>query len=95
MELKSIIAFVYDFVYNIAGIFIVWIVLHYLAANLYSSFCAELSLLGIIKSIFVAQAPHCVAMRWVIYNGGNVINSMWLSIAVWFTTKVFNTLLVK
>jgi hypothetical protein len=49
--------------------------------------------LGFIKSIFVAQAPHCVAMRWLIYNGGNVINSMWAAVALWFSTKIFNNLL--
>ena len=79
--------------YDIAGVFILWITIHFVAANLYSRFCAEQSLLGFIKSIFIAQAPHCIAMRWIIYNGGNVINSMWISIAVWFTSKVFNKII--
>jgi hypothetical protein len=91
MDFKSIINNIYD----IAGIFILWIMLHYIASNLYPRFCAELSILGFIKSIFVTQAPHCVALRWVINNGSNVINSMWASIALWFTTKVFKNLIVK
>jgi hypothetical protein len=91
MDFKSIISNIYD----IAGIFILWIILHYVASNLYPRFCAELSILGFIKSIFVTQAPHCVALRWVINNGSNVINSMWASIALWFTTKVFKNLIVK
>ena len=91
MDFKSIINNIYD----IAGIFILWIILHYVASNLYPRFCAELSILGFIKSIFVTQAPHCVALRWVINNGSNVINSMWASIALWFTTKVFKNLIVK
>jgi hypothetical protein len=91
MDFKSIINNIYD----IAGIFILWIMLHYVASNLYPRFCAELSILGFIKSIFVTQAPHCVALRWVINNGSNVINSMWASIALWFTTKVFKNLIVK
>ena len=91
MDYKSIINNIYD----IAGIFILWIMLHYVASNLYPRFCAELSILGFIKSIFVTQAPHCVALRWVINNGSNVINSMWVSIALWFTTKVFKNLIVK
>jgi hypothetical protein len=91
MDYKSIINNIYD----IAGIFILWIILHYAASNLYPQFCAELSILGFIKSIFVTQAPHCVALRWVINNGSNVINSMWASIALWFTTKVFKNLIVK
>jgi len=91
MDFKSIINNIYD----IAGIFILWIILHYAASNLYPRFCADLSIVGFIKSIFIAQSPHCVALRWVIYNGGNVINSMWVSIALWFTTKVFSNLIVK
>lgn len=79
---------VIDFIYEVAGIFILWIIIHFIAANLYARFCAEPSIFGIIKSIFVAQAPHCTAMRWIIYNGGIIINSMWVSIAVWFTTKL-------
>ena len=79
--------------YDIAGFFILWITIHFCAANLYYRFCAEPTFIGYVKSIFVAQAPHCIAMRWVIYNGGNIINSMWLSIAVWLTTKVFNKII--
>jgi hypothetical protein len=81
-------------IYDIAGIFILWIIIHYCASNLYANYCAELSISGFIKSAFIAQEPHCVAMRWIIYNGGNMINSMWISIAVWVTTKVFNNLIV-
>jgi hypothetical protein len=81
------------FFYDIAGFFILWITIHFCAANLYYRFCAEPTFIGYIKSIFVAQTPHCIAMRWVIYNGGNIINSMWLSIALWLTTKVCNKII--
>ena len=85
--------FTFQFLYDVSGVFIIWIVIHYLAANLYSLLCAELTMIGFMKSIFVAQEPHCIAMRWIIYNGGNMINSMWLSIAAWFTTKVFKNII--
>ena len=84
---------IFSFIYEVAGIFIFWIVIHFMAANLYHRFCADLSIIGFIKSIFIAQAPHCIAMRWVIYNGGNMINSMWVSLAMWFTTKIFANLM--
>lgn len=92
-NIYSKVKFILRLFYDIAGFFILWVTLHFIAANLYSRFCAEQSLFGYIKSIFIAQVPHCVAMRWIIYNGGNVINSMWLSIAVWFTTKIFNKII--
>ena len=90
MDIRNIANYVYD----VAGIFVLWIVIHYAAANLYPVFCAETSVVGFIKSIFVAPAPHCVALRWVIYNGGNVINSMWSSIALWFTSKLLRDFFV-
>jgi hypothetical protein len=82
-------------IFNIGGVFIIWILLHFTAANLYARFCAELSLIGFIKSIFVAEAPHCIAMRWVIYNGGATIHTMWISIGVWFTGKIFQKMISR
>ena len=91
MDFKSIVKNILD----VAGIFIIWIIIHYTAAKFYPTFCAESGVFGFIKSIFVAQAPHCIAMRWIIYNGGIVINSMWLAISIWISSKLFNKLLVK
>jgi hypothetical protein len=85
MNIKSIL----NTIYEVAGIFILWIIIHYSASNLYPKFCAELSMVGFVKSILVAQSPHCIALRWIIYNGGLAINSMWVSIALWITTKIF------
>ena len=81
-----------SYVFDITGVFILWIVLHFIAANLYPMFCAELSIFGFVKSIFVAQTPHCIALRWVIYNGGNSINSMWISLGLWITAKIFKNI---
>ena len=76
---------------EISGIYVLWITIHYICANLYPQFCAELSLFGFIKSIFVAESPHCVAMRWVIYHGGNIIHGMWTSIGIWITGKILTS----
>lgn len=73
---------------EITGIYILWIGIHYICANLYPQFCAELGFIGFIKSIFVAESPHCIAMRWVIYNGGNIIHGMWTSIGIWISGKI-------
>lgn len=91
MNFKSI----FNTIYEVAGIFILWISIHYIASNLYPKFCAELTILGFIKSIFVAQAPHCIALRWIIYNGGLAINSMWISIGMWVTTKMLKKIVTE
>jgi hypothetical protein len=43
-----------------------------------------MSFLGFLLSPFMALSPHCQAFRWVIYNGGNIINMMWLLLGNWF-----------
>jgi hypothetical protein len=91
MNIKQLFITVYEF----TGVFVLWICLHYIAANVYPNYCAENSVIGFIKSIFVAQAPHCIAMRWIIYNGGIAINSMWITIALWFSSKMLRNVVVS
>ena len=81
-------------VYEVTGVFVLWICLHYIAANIYPYYCAETGVTGFIKSVFVAQAPHCIALRWVIYHGGIAINSMWITIAIWFSSKLLRKVIV-
>lgn len=77
-----------DFIMNICGIYLCWILMHFAAANLYPMYCAELSFWGLIKSAFVAPAPHCQAMRWIITNGGSVITQMWIVFGTWLCGKI-------
>jgi len=84
-----------DWCFNIAGVFVLWLFLHYISANLYAHYCAELSFIGFFKSIFIAEAPHCVALRWLIYKGGSVIHTMWASIGLWITGKIFTGLMTN
>ena len=77
-------------IYELCGIHILWTLLHYIASNLYPMFCAELGIIGFIKSIFITQTPYCIALRWLIYNGGNAINHMWTSIAIWVAAKIIS-----
>jgi len=81
-------------VYEVTGVFVLWICLHYISANIYPYYCAETGFTGFIKSVFVAQAPHCIALRWVIYHGGIAINSMWITIAIWFSSKLLRKAIV-
>lgn len=84
-----------NFILNVAGIYILWIIMHYISANLYPEFCCEKTIWGFLKSAFVAEAPHCVALRWVINNGGNVIHNMWITLGIWFSSKFLINILNK
>jgi len=75
---------------EVGGIYLFWIVLHFAAANMYVEFCTHLSFTGFLQSPFLATAPHCVAMRWVISTGGNVITQMWCVFGTWLVGRTFS-----
>jgi hypothetical protein len=76
------------FAVDLVGIYLLWIVLHYVASHLYGQWCVPLTVMGFILSPFLAPAPHCQALRWIINTGGNNINAMWVILGTWFARKV-------
>ena len=68
---------------SVFGLYISWIVLHYVAAHLYVRLCVQATIMGFILSPFLVPSPHCQALRWAIYNGGNSIIAMWAFIGIW------------
>ena len=70
-------------IYSIFGYYLMWITLHYLAVHLYPIYCAPLTITGFILSPFMVSAPHCVAMRWLVTQGANVIITMWVAIGAY------------
>lgn len=71
---------------SLYGIYLIWILLHYVASHLYIKFCVPVSFMGLIVSPFLTTTPHCQCLRWIVYNGGNIINHMWVIIGSWLST---------
>jgi len=69
--------------YSFVGYYIMWIVLQYTAAHLYPMYCMPISISGFLLSPFMVSAPHCVAMRWMITEGSNIIITMWVTIGAY------------
>lgn len=63
---------------RIAALYLLWIVLHYASAHVYTELCVPPTIKGFMLSPFMTASPHCVAMRWLVMNGANSINAMWL-----------------
>ena len=82
----KICVFVIDFV----SVYLIWIFIHIISANMYVYFCADLSVYGVISSIFITQSPHCRALRYAIDTGVGIINSMWATVGVWLTNSIIN-----
>ena len=65
------------------GLYGIWIILHYASAHLYVYWCVPATLVGFLSAPFLVPAPHCQALRWAIYNGGNSIMAMWFIMGAW------------
>jgi hypothetical protein len=77
-EIYHITAFIFATLYSILGYYLMWILLHYCAAHLYPSYCVPFTMSGLLLSPFMSSAPHCIALRWLITEGSNVIVTMWV-----------------
>jgi hypothetical protein len=74
---------------QLSKIYLMWILLHYFASHLYVKLCTPSNLWGFFMTPFLTSTPYCQGLRWVIYNGANMINHMWIILATWLCTNVF------
>jgi hypothetical protein len=82
-RILSILWWFFTCIYSMFGYYLIWVTLHYLAVHLYPTYCAPLTMVGFILSPFMVSAPHCMAMRWLINEGSNVIVTMWVAIGAY------------
>jgi hypothetical protein len=77
-----------QYIYSASSVYLFWIMVHYFSAQLYVYYCAPRGLYGFLISPFLVAAPHCRAIRWIIHNGGNMVDNMWLILGTWLCSKV-------
>jgi len=75
-------------VLSVLGIYILWICIHYVSPRLYISYCVPATIVGFVYSPFLAQSPHCVALRWAISKSGESIYNMFGMLSMWLLTKI-------
>jgi len=68
---------------SLFGVYIMWILTHYVSSHFYVHWCVPATFMGFILSPFLVPLPHCQALRWAIYNGGNSIVAMWVVLGIW------------
>ena len=76
------------FVLSISGVYLLWICLHYVASHLYVKCCVPNTLFGFIMSPFMTATPHCVGLRWIVYNAAQIINNMWIILGTWICSTI-------
>jgi len=76
------------FFIKISGVYLLWIFLHFCASYLYTKLCVPNTLFGLLMSPFLTSTPHCQGLRWIIYNGANIINNMWIVLGTWLCANI-------
>jgi len=66
----------------------IWIVAHFIASHLYVRLCTPNSIVGFLLSPLLVTSPHCISLRWLIYNGSLNINKMWILLGAWIVSKI-------
>lgn len=89
-DLKNKTVYYVKYIINLIGIYVVWILIHYISTHLYLKYCVPESFTGFLLSPFMVTAPHCIALRWSIYNGAINIINMWNIIGSWLITFMTN-----
>jgi len=79
---NKIVIFI-SWVYAASKIYVLWILLHYFASHLYVYYCVPKTLIGFLVSPFLIASPQCHSLRWVVYNGANIISNMWVILGTW------------
>jgi len=74
---------------KVCGIYLLWICLHYAASHLYIKLCVPNNVFGFLITPFLISTPHCQGLRWIVYNGANIINNMWLILGSWVYSIIF------
>ncbi len=78
----------YSIFMTTGGIYILWILAHFVASHLYVQLCTPMSVFGVLASPFLIASPHCQGFRWIIYEAGNKVGIMWGLLAGWVLGKI-------
>jgi hypothetical protein len=76
------------FLIKVSGVYLTWIILHYVASHLYVRLCVPKTAIGFIMSPFMTATPHCQGLRWIVYNAANMINNMWIILGTWVCSTI-------
>ena len=80
-----------QYMYGASSLYLFWIMLHYCSSQMYVYYCAPRGFYGFLISPFLVAAPHCRAIRWIIHNGGNMVDNMWIILGTWLCSKIITS----
>ena len=90
-SIADIWAFIKRNIPTIVLTYILWTVLHFVAAHLYIHFCIGNTLWGFITSPLYTSAPHCQALSWGLWTLSRKFLEMWPLLGSFLLSKFLLT----
>lgn len=76
------------FVTSAMSTYLLWVFLHFMAAQTYIKYCVGNTWSHMVLSIFYVSSPFCQGVSWVIFHGSRNIYFMWFVLGS-FLSKYF------
>jgi hypothetical protein len=67
---------------------LLWVIVHFLAAHVYVRWCVPPTWYGLFMTPFVASAPHCTGIRWVLNISSDKMVAMWSAVGLFVIAMV-------
>lgn len=75
--------YVIKLISNPVGTFTLWMVLHYISAQLYKSHCAATGVWGFLLSPLMASTPYCSGLVWIMQQSVIKFLAIWALVGSW------------
>ena len=80
------------FVASASWTYILWVALHFCAAQTYVKYCVGSTWTDMFLSIFYVSTPFCQGVSWVLYHGAHHIYWMWFVLGTYVSQQMMNML---
>jgi hypothetical protein len=94
-KLREYVLFILNGIGGTCIVHLLWVLIHWSAARLYPYFCAKSGVFGLILSSVLSQAPHCIAIAWLVETSRSCLKSMWLGFGTFAAYKLTQTLATR
>ena len=72
----------------LGGVYFGWTLVHLISSNIYTMYCAELSIVGYFTSLLASTTPYCKGLLYLINTGHDITLLMWKTLGAWVLTNV-------
>jgi hypothetical protein len=66
--------------------YVVWVVVHFTASNLYMMHCVGKGFIGLLLSPLFVSTSYCQGLSWIIFTGSRQIMALWVTIGTYLLT---------